>query len=89
MRTEPIEIVNKLGLHARAAAKLVDVAKGFEARIELLKGAQKADAKRIMAVLVLEAPKGTLLELQVDGPDEDAALSAVRSLFADRFGEGE
>ncbi len=89
MRTEPIKVVNKLGLHARAAAKLVDVAKGFESRIELFKGAQKADAKRIMAVLVLEAPKGTELELQVDGPDEETALQAVRALFADRFGEGE
>ena len=89
MRSEPLEIVNKLGLHARAAAKLVDLAKGFESRIEIVKDGQAADAKRIMAVLVLEAPIGTRLELQVEGPDEDAAAEAVLRLFADRFDEGE
>ena len=89
MRSEPLEIVNKLGLHARAAAKLVDLAKGFESRIEIVKDGQAADAKRIMAILVLEAPIGTPLELHVDGADEDAAAEAVLALFADRFGEGE
>ncbi len=89
MRSEPLTVVNKLGLHARAAAKLIDLAKGFESRIELVKGAQRADAKRIMSVLVLEAPLGSDLTLEVEGADEDAAATAVLALFADKFGEGE
>ena len=69
MRSEPLTVVNKLGLHARAAAKLIDLAKGFESRIELVKGEQRADAKRIMSVLVLEAPLGSDLMLEVDGAE--------------------
>ncbi len=89
MREENIQIINKLGLHARAAAKLVEAAKAFESRIELAKGNQRADAKRIMNVLMLEAPVGSELNLIVEGGDEDAAFEAVKALFADRFGEGE
>ena len=89
MREHPVTIVNKLGLHARAAAKLIDLAKGFESHIELVKGEQSADCKRIMSVLMLEAPIGTELTLRADGNYESEAVDAVLRLFADRFGEGE
>lgn len=89
MRKGKVDIVNKLGLHARAASKLVNQAKHFASRIELAKGGETVDAKRIMAVMMLEAVVGTTLELVCEGEDEDAAFEAVRALFADRFGEGE
>lgn len=90
MRKGTVDIVNKLGLHARAASKLVNQAKHFASRIELARpGAEGVDAKRIMAVMMLEAVVGTTLELVCEGDDEDAAFEAVRGLFADRFGEGE
>ncbi len=90
MRTGSVDIVNKLGLHARAASKLVNLAKQFASRIELAKpGGDGVDAKRIMAVMMLEAVVGTTLELTCDGDDENEAFEAVHALFADRFGEGE
>ncbi len=90
MRTGAIEIVNKLGLHARAASRLVHATKSFAARIELQRpGGDAVDAKSIMAVLMLEAVCGTTLELRVSGRDEDEAFAAVQALVADRFGEGE
>lgn len=94
MKTGSIEIVNKLGLHARAASRLVKTTKLFAARISLRRqgagdeGAGAADAKSIMAVLMLEAACGTTLELACDGPDEAEAFAAVSALVADRFGEG-
>ena len=90
MKTGPIDIVNKLGLHARAASKLVNLSKTFASRVELTKaGGDTADAKRIMAVMMLEAVCGTTLQLTCDGEDEEEAFAAVVSLVADRFGEGE
>lgn len=94
MKTGSIEIVNKLGLHARAASRLVKTTKLFAARVSLRRqgageGAEAADAKSIMAVLMLEAARGTTLELACDGPDEAEAFAAVSALVADRFGEGE
>lgn len=90
MKTAPIDIVNKLGLHARAASKLVNLTKTFASRIELANPAgETADAKRIMAVMMLEAVCGTTLQLTCDGDDEDEALAAVRDLVAGRFGEDE
>ncbi len=90
MKTGTVDIVNKLGLHARAASKLVDATKSFASRIELCKGGGKpVDAKRIMAVMMLEAVCGTTLELTCEGEDEDDAFAAVSELVADRFGEGE
>ncbi len=96
MKTGSIEIVNKLGLHARAASRLVKTTKLFAARISLRRQGTgdegdkaAADAKSIMAVLMLEAACGTTLELACDGPDEAEAFAAVSALVADRFGEGE
>ena len=90
MKTGSIDIVNKLGMHARAASKLVGLAKTFACRVELGKAdGQTADAKRIMAVMMLEAVCGTTLQLTCDGEDEDDAFEAIHALVANRFGEGE
>ena len=90
MKTGPIDVVNKLGLHARAASKLVNLSKTFASRVELAKpGGATADAKRIMAVMVLEAVCGTTLQLTCNGEDEEEAFAAITALVADRFGEGE
>lgn len=87
MAERQVQIVNRLGIHARAAAKLVDIAKGFASDVTLEKGSQKANGKRIMTVLALEAPIGSELILRTCGADESAALEAITSLIANRFGE--
>lgn len=87
MAERQVQIVNRLGIHARAAAKLVDVAKSFASDITLEKGAQKANGKRIMTVLALEAPIGSELTLRTTGADESDALEAIATLIANRFGE--
>jgi len=82
-----VEIVNRLGLHARAAAKLVDCAGRFSSRIKVGKDSHLVDAKSIMSVMMLAAGKGTMLQLIVDGKDEQLAFDALTSLIAERFGE--
>jgi phosphocarrier protein HPr len=79
----------RLGLHARAAAKVVRVAQGFNSRMELRRVDNRAtaDAKSILNVLMLAASRGTELHVTVEGIDEEAALSAIDRLFADGFGE--
>ncbi|NBB92125.1 MAG: HPr family phosphocarrier protein [Gammaproteobacteria bacterium] len=89
MKTVDIELVNRLGLHARAASKLVQTASRFESRVWLAHGDKRVNAKSIMGVLLLAAPCGTRLVLEVDGPDEEAAADTITALVADRFGEGE
>ena len=90
MKSGPVDIVNKLGLHARAASKLVNLSKTFASRVELAKpGGETADGKRIMAVMMLEAVCGTTLQLTCEGDDEEEAFGAIVTLIADRFGEGE
>ena len=84
-----LRIVNRLGLHARAAAKLVRLAGRFESDIVLRAGPQEADAKSIMAVLMLAATEGTELEVEVRGEDAESALESIRALIAERFGEDE
>lgn len=84
-----VTIINKLGLHARASAKLVDCAAAFSSKIRAGKDGQMVDAKSIMSVMMLAAGKGTELELQIEGDDETAALEALRSLIDNRFGEAE
>ena len=84
-----IEIINKLGLHARAASKLVATATRFEAKIEINKEGQMADAKSIMSVLMLAASKGTWLDIQATGQDEQDALQAICDLINNRFEEAE
>lgn len=87
--SEPITIVNALGLHARAAAKFVNLAKTFTATIELELGEKRADGKRIMNVMLLAAAQGTVLTLRTSGADEREAFDALQALVADRFGEAE
>ena len=89
MLREPVTLVNRLGLHARAASKLVQTASGFEAQIWLEREHRRVSAKSIMGVLMLAAPLGTELTLETEGPDEQAAMKALTDLIADRFGEGE
>lgn len=84
-----LSVINKLGLHARAASKLVQTASGFEAEVTLVRDHQRVSAKSIMGVMMLGAAQGTELGLVTEGPDEEAAYAAIRDLFADRFGEGE
>ncbi|MEE4202499.1 MAG: HPr family phosphocarrier protein [Halieaceae bacterium] len=84
-----LDIINKLGLHARAAAKLVECAARFGCRIQLRKDEASVDAKSIMAVMMLAASQGTRLTLCCDGEDEEAACKAIETLIAERFGEPE
>jgi phosphocarrier protein len=84
-----ITIVNKLGLHARAASRLVNCASGFAAEIQIVRGTRSVNAKSIMGVLTLAAAKGTELVIEADGADELQALDAVISLISERFGEDE
>jgi phosphocarrier protein len=89
MKLEQIVITNRLGLHARAAAKLVQLSNQFSAEIRLEKDGQTADAKSIMDVLMLTGTKDSALTVRADGKDEEAALQEVIRLFQDKFGEGE
>jgi len=84
-----IEIINKLGLHARAAAKLVSTTSAFSASIQIGKDGKWVDGKSIMAVMMLAANKGTTLKLKTEGPDEQDAMNAITQLIDDYFGEGE
>ena len=84
-----LEIVNKLGLHARAAAKLVDLASGFESSIRICRDGREADAKSIMKVMMLAASKGTRVEVLVRGNDAVEAADAIERLVAGRFDEPE
>ena len=84
-----VTIVNKLGLHARAAAKLVSTASGFGSSIDVKRDTQQVNGKSIMGVMMLAASKGTRLILKVDGEDEEQAMEALETLIAERFGESE
>ena len=82
-------IINRLGLHARAAAKLTHVASGFQCEIWLSRSGRRVNAKSIMGVMMLAAGKGSTVKIEAEGTDADAALAALAKLIADRFGEGE
>ena len=84
-----VTIINKLGLHARAAAKLVTLAAGFDAEIRLRRDDREVDAKSIMGVMMLAAGKGTRLEVVASGPDAQVAVERLQALVMDRFGESE
>jgi phosphocarrier protein HPr len=88
MRQREIEIINRLGLHARAAAKLTQLAAKYQCDVALARNGRKVNAKSIMGVMMLAAGKGSRLTLQTEGPDEDEALDAIVALVGDRFGEG-
>ena len=83
------EIVNKLGLHARASAKLTQVASGFACEIWLARNGRRVNAKSIMGVMMLAAGKGASITIEADGADADSALAALLKLIADKFDEGE
>ena len=83
------EIVNKLGLHARAAAKLTQLAGGFAAEVWLSRNGRRVNAKSIMGVMMLAAGKGSRIVIEADGEDAERALAAVVRLNAERFGEEE
>jgi len=89
MTREEVMITNKLGLHARAAAKLVHTASSFEAEIYIGTEQEEVNAKSILGLLTLAATKGTPLIVRADGVDEVEAVRALVALFADKFGEGE
>lgn len=89
MVSENIVIINKLGLHARAAAKFVNTATKFESKVKIAKDDRAVDGKSIMSVMMLAASCGTTITLEADGPDETDALSAIKELINDKFGEGE
>ncbi len=82
-----LEITNRLGLHARAAAKLVHTAAGFTSDVVIVKDGTEVDAKSILGILQLGAAQGSEIAVRCDGGDESQALEAVTQLFADRFGE--
>lgn len=84
-----ISISNKLGLHARASAKLTKLAGSFGSEVHLSRNGRRVNAKSIMGVMMLAAGMGTEIEIEVDGPDEAEAMQALRSLIDGKFGEGE
>ena len=87
MLQKELVIQNKLGLHARAAAKFVQCATDFTCSVEVIKGDLRVNGKSIMGVLLLAAPMGTHLEVVLDGLDEEEALLALEALVEDKFGE--
>lgn len=87
MIEQSVHIINRLGLHARAAAKLVDCAARFSCKITLQKDDKEVDAKSIMAVMMLAAGQGSRLLILLDGQDEEEARAALLTLINDRFGE--
>ncbi len=89
MASTEVQIVNKLGLHARASAKLTQVASGFACEVWLSRNGRRVNAKSIMGVMMLAAGKGALIVIDAQGDDADAALAALQKLIADKFDEGE
>ena len=89
MLQQEVEIINKLGLHARASAKLTQVAGRFKSNVWVSRSGRRVNAKSIMGVMMLAAAKGSTLVVETDGPDEQEALDAVSRLIASRFEENE
>jgi len=89
MQKREIRISNKLGLHARASAKLTQVASKYESAVWISRNGRRVNAKSIMGVMMLAAGLGSTIQLETDGPDEVAAIDALEALFNDKFGEGE
>jgi len=84
-----LTIINKLGLHARAAAKFVSCASAFSSKVQTGKDGNLVDGKSIMSIMMLAAGQGTVLDLQIEGKDEQAALEAIEALVGNRFDEAE
>ena len=89
MQQREVEIVNKLGLHARASAKLTQLAAKYQCDVQMSRNGRKVNAKSIMGVMMLAAGKGAKVTIEIDGPDEAAAMDAIVALIGDYFGEGQ
>ncbi|HWI13620.1 MAG TPA: HPr family phosphocarrier protein [Burkholderiales bacterium] len=89
MQQQEVEIINKLGLHARASAKLTETAGRYKADVWVSRNGRRVNAKSIMGVMMLAAAKGSRIMVETDGPDESEAIAAVTQLVAQRFGEAE
>ncbi len=89
MLQQDIEVTNKLGLHARASAKLTQLAGQFKSDIWISRNGRRVNAKSIMGVMMLAAAKGTTVNLEISGEDEAQAIQSIAALFTDKFGEGE
>jgi phosphocarrier protein len=89
MQQQEAEIINKLGLHARASAKLTQAAGNYASSVWLSRNGRRVNAKSIMGVMMLAAAKGSKITIETDGPDESEAMKALLALIAGRFGEGE
>ena len=88
MQQREVEIVNKLGLHARASAKLTQLAARYQSDVQMSRNGRKVNAKSIMGVMMLAANKGSKIILETEGDDEIVAIDALAALIADKFGEG-
>ena len=89
MLIKSIEIINKLGLHARASTKLTQTASHFNSEVWIERNGRRVNAKSIMGVMMLAAAKGSMVTIETSGDDEQAAMEALQALIADYFGEGE
>jgi phosphocarrier protein len=89
MLQQEVQIINKLGLHARASAKLTQLASSFKCEVMLSRNNRRVNAKSIMGVMMLAAAKGTTISIETDGEDEAGAMEALVKLINDYFGEGE
>lgn len=89
MVQQEIEIVNKLGLHARASAKLTQLAAKHQSEVWITRNTRRVNAKSIMGVMMLAAGRGAKVTLEAEGPDEQVCVDALSKLIADKFGEGE
>jgi phosphocarrier protein len=89
MLQREVEIINKLGLHARASAKLSQLATGYQSEVWLSRNGRRVNAKSIMGVMMLAAGKGSRITIETAGPDEAEAMDALVQLIGDYFGEGE
>jgi phosphocarrier protein len=87
--TRQVEIINKRGLHARASAKFVKAASGFDAEVKVSKDGQTVDARSIMGLMMLAAGTGCFIEIEAEGPEAEPAIEALVALINNRFDEGE
>ena len=87
MQIFEISVINRLGLHARACAKIVDIASRFRCKVSIVVKGRRASARSIFAVMLLSASMGTVIRLEADGTDEVAAIREIAALFKDGFGE--
>ena len=89
MQQQEVEIINKLGLHARASAKLTQLASRYQSDVQMSRNGRKVNAKSIMGVMMLAAGKGSRVTIEIEGPDESDAMEAIVGLIGDYFGEGQ